>query len=173
MKQEDCFELGHVTKSHGLEGFVTIFLDSDFPENYYQMESILLEQHGELVPFFIDDHKESSHPQKVHFLFEDIESLEDAKTLIGCKLFLPSEVLPELKDNQFYYHEIIGFVLKDSVLGELGPIDQVFENTGNDFFAIKFNNKEVLVPIEDAFILEVNRTEKYIEMQLPEGLLDL
>ncbi len=173
MTFEDCFELGKITKAHGLQGFVTIFIDSDFPQNYYEMESVLVEINKDLVPFFILDAKESSHPQKIHVLFEDVESKDDTQDLIGSRLFLPSEVLPELTGNQFYYHDIIGFKIVDKTLGDIGEITQVFENTGNDFFELLYNKQKVLIPIVDHFLKEVDRENKVVNMDLPEGLLDL
>ena len=75
MNKENCFELGHITKTFGLDGFLTVFLDSDIPEASYNIESVLLEIKGELIPFFIEDHKETSNAQKVNFLFETNEKL--------------------------------------------------------------------------------------------------
>ena len=54
MKIEDCFQLGYVIKSHGLHGELSIFLDTDFPENYIEMESVYVEFQQKLVPFFVE-----------------------------------------------------------------------------------------------------------------------
>ena len=169
MNQENCFELGHITKTHGLDGFLTVFLDSDLPEEYYNIESVLLEIKGELIPYFIEDHKETNNTQKVNFLFEEVDSTEKAEQLLGTKLFLPIEALPDLGENKFYYHEIIGFEILNNNK-PVGTIQEVFENTGSDFFVIE---KEVLIPIEDDFILIVDKVKKQISMNLPEGLLEL
>lgn len=170
MKKDTCFELGHITKTFGLEGYLTAFIDSDFPENYYEMESVLLEIKGELIPFFIEDYKETSNPQKVNFLFEEIDSFEKAKVLIGAKMYLPEEVLPDLGENKFYYHEIIGFKVLDTQNNTIGIIKEVYENIGNDFFALE-NDK--LIPIVDDFIVKIDKINKQIIMNLPDGLLEL
>jgi 16S rRNA processing protein RimM len=38
---------------------------------------------------------------------------------------------------------------------------------------IRKDEKEILIPLADAFVLEVNTRNKYVRMDLPEGLLDL
>jgi 16S rRNA processing protein RimM len=50
MTKEDCFELGKITKTHGVKGEVILWLDVDFPEDYEEMDSVFLEVRGELVP---------------------------------------------------------------------------------------------------------------------------
>ena len=53
MRKDECYRLGHIVKTHGLKGAVTIELDVDYPEEYDEMESVFLEQSGNLIPFFI------------------------------------------------------------------------------------------------------------------------
>ena len=54
MREEDCYQLGEVIKTHGLKGEVSVLLDVDFPEEYSELESVFLQMEGNLVPFFID-----------------------------------------------------------------------------------------------------------------------
>ena len=54
---DDCYQLGNVVKTHGLRGELVIFLDVDHPELYQEMESVLVDMNGKLVPFFIETPK--------------------------------------------------------------------------------------------------------------------
>jgi 16S rRNA processing protein RimM len=51
MKKEDCYFLGTITRTHGLQGNVILKLDTDQPEMYNKLESIFVEVNGLLVPF--------------------------------------------------------------------------------------------------------------------------
>lgn len=172
MKKEDCFYLGKVVKKYSFKGEVLIKLDTDEPEIYETMESVFVEQHKNLIPFFI----EKSYLHKSELLrvkFEDVDSEEDAEALIGAPLYLPLELLPKLTGNQFYYHEVIGFTAQDAVYGTLGTIVGINDSTAQALFEIEHNNQKLLVPIIDQFLEKVDRENKTIHLNLPEGFMEL
>lgn len=172
MQKENCFYLGKIVKKYSFKGELLVKLDSDDPEIYTEMESVFVEQGKNLIPFFI----ESSSLHKSELLrikFEDVDSEEDADALIKAKLFLPLTMLPELTGNQFYYHEVIGFTVKDVNFGVVGIITGVNDATSQALFEINHNQKEVLIPINDDFIQTVDRDTKTITTKVPEGLIDI
>ncbi|WKK82232.2 ribosome maturation factor RimM [Marivirga arenosa] len=171
MKLDQCFQLGMVLKPHGLKGELYISLDTDYPEDYAEMESVFLSQNGKLVPFFIERIQLKNKEALVKF--DDIDSKESALNLRGSTLHLPLTQLPELTGNQFYFHEIDGFKVFDVQKGELGIVKEVFEAGHQDLIGMEYQGKEVLIPINDDVILNVNREESSIEVNLPEGLLEL
>ena len=54
MRKDECYQLGHIVKTHGLKGMVTIDLDVDQPDEYSELESVFLEQSGNLIPFLLN-----------------------------------------------------------------------------------------------------------------------
>ena len=172
MTKEDCYFLGKVTKTHGLKGEVSLWLDVDFPEDYEEMDSVLLEIKGELIPYFIEDLQ--IRDKRSIAKFEDIDSIEMAQPIIGADMYLPLDVLPKLTDTQFYYHEIVGFqVVEQDNNNKLGIVKDVFQGSHQDIIAMEFQEKEVLIPISDAIIKGLNRELKELYVELPEGLLDI
>ena len=171
MKKDDCYELGFISKTKGLDGEVYVQLDVDEPENYEGLESVFLEIKNNLVPYFIQyiDFQD----KKVVIGFEDINSIDEAKALVGAKLYLPLDNLPSLQEGQFYYHEVIGFQIVDKIKGALGNITQIYETGNQDLIAMQFKEKEILIPLVDDFILQVDRNQKILEVNLPEGLIDI
>lgn len=172
MTKDDCYYLGKITKTHGVKGEVSLWLDVDFIDDYAEMDSVLLDIKGELVPFFI---KELQIRNKRSIAkFEDIDSIEKAQPIIGADMYLPLDVLPKLADNQFYYHEIADFQIIDQVTNEvLGTVKAVYEGSHQDLIAMEYQEKEVLIPINDAIVKSVNREKKELYVELPEGLIDL
>ena len=171
MKKEDCYELGYISKTKGLDGEVYVQLDVDEPEDYENLESVFLEIKKNLVPYFIQyiDFQD----KKVVIAFDDIETLDQAKDLVGSKLFLPLNNLPPLEEGQFYYHEVINFKITDQNLGELGTIIQIYETGNQDLIAMQFQGKEILIPLVDDFIIKIDREKNILFVNLPEGLLDI
>lgn len=171
MKPSQCFQLGIVSRPHGLKGEVYISLDTDFPDDYTEMESVFLLQNGKLVPFFIERIQIRNSEALVKF--EDINDKEAALSIKGLPLYLPLDQLPELESDQFYFHEIIGFQIIDENSGELGTVGQVYEAGHQDLIGMDYQDKEVLIPINDDIILSVDREKKTLLVNLPDGLLAL
>lgn len=172
MRKDECFYLGKIAKKFSFKGEVLIYLDTDEPEMYQNMESVFVLMNRNLVPFFI----ESSSIHKDKFLrvkFEDIDDEVEAENLLSSEVYLPLSMLPKLEGNKFYFHEVIGFKVIDKRLGEIGTIHSIIENAAQPLFEIYFGEKQILVPLIDAFILEVNRNLKEIILDTPVGLVDL
>ncbi|WP_203295315.1 ribosome maturation factor RimM [Luteirhabdus pelagi] len=172
MRKEECFFLGKIVKKYSFKGELLVKLDTDDPEQFLEMESVFVDQRGHLVPFFIEElslHKS----QLLRIKFEEIDSEETADPLLNHDLYLPLDLLPELTGNKFYYHEIIGFTVSDVTHGNIGTITGVNDSTAQALFIIDYKGKEVLVPITDDFIDTVDRDEKNILLNLPEGLLEI
>lgn len=172
MRKEDCFYLGKIAKKFSFKGEVLCYLDTDEPELYQNLESVFVQMNGNLVPFFIEH--SSLHKDKfLRTKFEEVDSEAEAENLLGSELYLPLAMLPKLDGNQFYYHEIIGFKVIDQRLGDIGTIHSIIENTAQPLFEIYKAEKQILVPMIDDFIVEVNRSKKEIIMNTPFGLVDL
>ncbi|HBF18921.1 MAG: 16S rRNA processing protein RimM [Owenweeksia sp.] len=172
MRKEDCFYLGHISRKHGYKGEVIAVFDTDQKENYTALESVLLDIHGELIPFFIEEMAMNS---KGHFILglEDVVTDEDAEKLIGRELYLPLEVLPPLSGKSFYFHEVIGFSMVDAEAGPIGTCMDIIDQSAQPIFQIDKDGTEILVPAVDEFIQSIDRDTRTIYLQTPPGLLDI
>ncbi|MBA4276969.1 ribosome maturation factor RimM, partial [Flavobacterium sp.] len=147
-------------------------LDTDEPELYENLESVFVECDKHLVPFFI----ENSSLHKNDFLrirFEDINTEEEADALLGNDLYLPLKMLPKLTGNKFYFHEVIGFEVEDKRLGYVGDIQSINDTTAQPLFEVLKDGAEILIPMIDHFLVKVDRENKKIIMDLPEGLIEM
>jgi 16S rRNA processing protein RimM len=172
MRKEDCFYLGKIAKKFSFKGEVLIYLDTDEPELYEDMESVFVEFNKNLVPFFI----ENSSLHKNDFLrvrFEDVDTEEEAGKLIGLEVFLPLTMLPKLSGNKFYFHEVIGFEIEDKRLGVFGKIISINDSSAQPLFEVVNGSVEILVPMIDQFLVKIDRENKKVIMDLPEGLVEM
>lgn len=166
-----CYHLGQVFKSHGTKGEIQLFLDVDNPGNYKKLESVFLEINQKLVPFFISSIQISKNTAIVKF--DDVDTIEQAEGLVSSDVYLPLELLPPLKEGQFYYHEIIGYQVKDKKLGILGKIEDVVSLPQHEIFTFVYQDKEILAPLNDRVVLQIDRVNQIVEVDLPDGLLDV
>lgn len=172
MNSEDFYYLGKILKTYGNKGQVMVFLDVDDPGDYQELVSVYLDLHGERIPFFIAS-MEMKHNRKAVVQFQDFETLEDAESLQGLEMFLPITGLPELKGNRFYYHEIKGFRVVDLHHGDVGVIEDILELPHQSLLQIRNGAKEILVPIVDEIIRKVDRKKKILEIEAPQGLIEI
>jgi 16S rRNA processing protein RimM len=172
MRKEECFYLGKIAKKFSFKGEVLIYLDTDEPELYENMESVFVEFNKDLIPYFIAN----SSLHKNDFLrvkFEDVESEEEADKMIGCGVYLPLNMLPKLEGNKFYFHEVIGFEIEDKRLGIFGKIVSINDSTAQPLFEVENGSVEILVPMIDQFMVKIDRENKKVIMDLPEGLIEM
>ena len=172
MRKEECFYLGKIAKKFSFKGEVLIYLDTDEPELYENMESVFVELNKNLVPFFILE----SSLHKNDFLrvkFEDVATEADADAIMGSELYLPLSFLPKLSGDKFYYHEVIGFEIEDQRLGVVGKIVSINDSTAQPLFEVLNGEVEMLVPMIDQFLVKIDRENKKVVMNLPEGLIEM
>lgn len=171
MTRNDCFFFGKITKTHGLKGEVTIKLDVANPADFAELRYVLIEDRGNLIPYFIENQKING--DKMFVQFQDVTRVEQAAAFLGKAVFLPNEMMPELDEDEFYYKEIVGFKLVDMVKGEIGEISDVLEYPTQAVIQVMKDGKEILIPIHDDIIKKVNKKAKTLTVKAPEGLIDM
>ena len=167
---EDYFYLGKITKRVGLKGELAVYLDTDEPEKYHKLESVFFDIDGEPIPFFVEEIKVKTKNQLI-VLFQDIDD-KSSSHYVDTDLYLPLSSLPILEGNKFYYHEIKGFSVIDSVHGQLGICEDVLDTSPQAVMQIANPKGEILVPIVNHFIKNVNRETRTIEIETPPGLVE-
>ena len=172
MQKSDCFFLGKIVKKYSFKGELLIKLDADEPELYENLDALFVDLRNNLVPFFI----ESSQLHKSELLrvkFEDVDTEDDADALLKSDIYLPLEFLPKLDNDKFYFHEIIGFNVTDKNFGHVGVIKSINDSTAQALFEIDRDGIEILIPMNDEFIVKLDKKNKEIIVETPEGLIDL
>lgn len=172
MQLKDCFYLGKIVKKYSFKGEVLVKLDTDEPEVFKNLESVFIALSNNLVPFFVEQSK-LHKSDLLRIKFEEVDTEEDAEALLKSELYLPLSILPKLSGNKFYYHEVIGFTVTDANYGIVGVIQSINDSGAQALFEITKNHHEILIPINDDFIIKVDRENNTIEVNTPEGLIDL
>ncbi len=172
MAHKGYFELGKVVKPHSFNGAVKIKITHPASELIEIPESVFIEINKKLIPFFFTDF----NPQNGDFAivsFDDVETQEQARNISGKLIYLPQEYEPIPEGKEFYSDEIIGFQVTDKNHGEIGVLQNVMEAPAQDVFEIEHpSGKEILIPVLDNFILEIDRVNKVLKLDAPEGLIE-
>ncbi|MCF8296684.1 MAG: ribosome maturation factor RimM [Saprospiraceae bacterium] len=172
MNKDKLFYLGKITKIFGYKGEVIFYFDVDDIGSYSKLDSVFIELKGKIIPFFLEKitfRKNNTAIVKI----QDINDEESAINMVNSELFLPLEFLPKLTGNKFYFHEVIGFSVIDESFGNIGIIDKIYDYPHQDVFSIKKDYKEILIPVSDDIIKKVDRVKRQIEIEAPEGLIEI
>ena len=172
MNQNNYYYLGKVTRKFSFKGELIVFLDTDTPSHYYGLKKIFLKVDNSYIPYFISKISKYKN-NSVRVKFEDVKNESEAMELINYEVFLPTEELPKLEGKKFYYHEVIGFKVIDINYGKIGEITYINDQTPQHLFVVKSSGKEILIPINDDFILDLDRINKIVNLKIPEGLLKI
>lgn len=171
MKIDDYFEIGYISKTRGLKGEVQVAFTFSEPEKL-KINSVFIEINHKLVPYFVSNYK-IPMPMIGYFNFEDIDHIDKAAIITKRKIFLPNRLKPKRKKGEFFFTDLIGFAADDAQAGDLGEILEVLEYPQQFIAIVKYQEKEVLIPLNDAFIAEIDMDKKAVHFTLPEGLLEL
>lgn len=173
MLVDECYQLGYIKKPHGLKGEVQVFLDTDEPNAYKNLESVFALQGQGLVPFFIESIV--IRGDKAIVAFEDIHSVDQAAAMKGAKLYLPLTFLPKLKDHEYYLHELEGFEVIDAATSSpVGIIKGLMEMGPQLTLMLQHaSGKEVLVPFSEELQEAINKEQRTLCLKIADGLLDL
>ncbi len=171
MTKNDCFFFGKITKTHGLKGEITVKLDVANPGDFKDLRYVLIEDRGNLIPYFIENQKING--DKMIVQLQDVKKVEQAVAFMGKAVFLPNELMPELEDDDFYFQEIVGFKMVDVLKGEIGEISDVLEYPTQAVIQVMKDGKEILIPIHDDIIQKVDKKAKILTVKAPEGLIDM
>ena len=167
------FYFGYVARAHGIRGEVRIQSDVDDPSAYTSLESLHLGKEAhDIRAYAVESLRWLDHGAAIVKL-RQVASRNEAELLAGLRIYLDNKLLPHVEEGGFYYHDVIGFELIDGRHGLVSTITDIIELPAQDVFQLHIDGVEVLVPIVDAWIKRVDFEAGKIEVNLPEGLIDL
>ncbi|MNN88326.1 Ribosome maturation factor RimM [compost metagenome] len=104
--------------------------------------------------------------------FKEFDNINEVEKYKGWELKVSKEDSVELPANEYYFHEIIGCRVISDEGEELGVIEEILRPGANDVWVVRLpNRKQLLLPVIDDVILEVDVSEKLVKVHVMEGLL--
>lgn len=172
MELKDCFYLGKIGRPRSFRGEVNFIFDNDTPQLYVNMKELLVLVGKKLVPYKVDHISLKNNGQGI-IKFKGFNSKEDVDRIKNFEVYLSNEHLPELAEEDYYIHDLVGCTVIDEQIGEIGIVREVNTQTAQRLLMIGEEHDETIVPLIDQFVIKVDKTAKTIQTNLPEGLIDL
>lgn len=171
--KSNCVKIGYVHKPHGISGELVIRFQEEYYETLEEYPALFLDIDNLLVPFFIaEEGLRFKSSESVITRLEWIDSDTKAKDLCGRSVFVNREDVIESED-EMSPHALVGYQLLGEDMGPIGEIKEVHDYAGNLLLQVDYRGKEVLVPLNEELIVNIDEDLREIELRIAEGLLDL
>lgn len=165
------FTVGYLSKTKGLKGELLLKIEAGHALEYQGTESVFLEIKGKPVPFFVLSYHPQPGKKTAVLLLEDIDSVEKARELTGTTVLLPLSEKPESEAPPFA--ELEGYQVIDRALGPLGTIREITQYPGHSVAVLTFREREVMLPLNEDLIEKIDKQNRELFVNLPEGLLEI
>ena len=175
IEKKDRFKIGELGAPHGLRGQLYAFFYakewlSRFQEKEILKKAFLLGSKGPSFSLI-----ESVSPYKKGALVElkDIRTRLEAEDFKGFSICVPLSLLNSRPGESIYLHEILGFTVKIKSGSSIGVIKGFSSNGPQDLLTVETSHGMRDIPLVEDFVSSLSFQNRWIEMNLPEGLLSL
>ncbi|HUK46693.1 MAG TPA: ribosome maturation factor RimM [Terriglobales bacterium] len=164
--------LARVVKTQGRRGEVAVEVHSDVPDRLHVgLRIFALAENDSRLELKIDD--AWPHKDWLVLKFAGVDSISDAEALVGSELQVPLSERAKLEPGAAFVSDLVGCVLFDRGR-EVGVVRDVRFGAGEaPLLVVAEGKRELEIPYAQEFLVRVDLERKRIEMNLPEGLLEV
>jgi 16S rRNA processing protein RimM len=167
--------VGRVAKAHGVTGEVVVEIRTDDPDIRFAPGSSLRgrpSRGGQESRYVIDSVRE--HGGRLLMRLEGVADRNAADSLRGTVFLVDSGDLPAIEDpDEFYDHQLEGLKVVTTAGVAVGTVTEVLHTAGGELLSVRGEEGEVLVPFVSAIVASVSLADETIEIDPPDGLLEL
>jgi 16S rRNA processing protein RimM len=102
---------------------------------------------------------------------EGIGTPEEVGILKGKHLYVPRDMLPELEEGTYYVSDLLGMKVEDTQSRLLGVLKEIFDNGAHDVYVVRNKSAELLIPVIDGVLVEIDTNAGRIVVDPPDGIL--
>lgn len=163
--------VGEIVGAHALRGLLRV--------RPYQMPAPSLGAGGRVIVEQAGRHRQAAirsvapHGRNLLLIaFDGIDDRTAAEALVGARLLVPTTDLPQLGEDEFYHHELVGFRIETDAGEPLGEITETLSTGLNDVWVVHGGTREHLIPVIADVVLNIDRDGRRVVIRPLPGLLD-
>lgn len=140
--KDDLICVGNITGPHGVKGWVKVFSNTSPRENIlnYSPWRIVAGEQVQIVTV-----SGRLQGKNVVAQIDGVEQREQAVELVGSKIYISAEQLPQLDDGEYYWSDLIGLEVESLDAEPLGAVETMLETGANDVMVLR-GDRERLIP---------------------------
>lgn len=167
----EYLNLGKLVAIHGLKGELVLKHNLGKKSTLKGLKTVFVEEKkNSFLPWFIESTK-IKNEESTYIKFEGIDTREAAAKLAQKQLWLPGEEFKKLAAKSAPAN-LLGYLIINE--GEsLGEVLELIEQPHQLLCRLEIKGKEVLIPLHEGSMINIDHRKKQILVELPEGLLDI
>lgn len=173
-EENRLFDIGKITRPHGLKGDVKVIPTTDFPERFANMTSVIIETPtGRRARYTVE--KVQYQRGFVIMHFEGVNDVDAAEKLRNALLLVTQDELVPLPAGHYYLFELIGLDVVTQEGNRLGKLTDIFRTGANDVYVVKPDENDrhdYLLPAIKDVVKEIDVSGGKIVVDLLPGLID-
>jgi 16S rRNA processing protein RimM len=171
---ESFISVGTLGKPHGISGAFRFSLALELKDAGNFPKVLFIDQKGSPLPYFVASVTVSDNGEEGIISFEEVTTREATRSIAN------SELLLKEKDVDRYFEEeeedewlaLIGYTLQGEDGTVLGEITNVIDNTIQPVAVFSLNGNEIMVPLAEELIVEIDDEKEVVILRIPEGLIE-
>jgi 16S rRNA processing protein RimM len=167
--------VGRVVRAHGVTGELVVDVRTDDPDTRFAPGTTLRAKPSRGGPerdYVVDSARE--HSGRLLVRLDGVADRTAADSMRGTLFLVDSADLPPIEEpDEFYDHQLEGLQVVTTTGTPVGSVAEVLHTAAGELLSVRTEDGEVLVPFVSAIVTAVSLTDQTIEIDPPEGLLEL
>jgi 16S rRNA processing protein RimM len=167
--------VGRVVRAHGVTGEVVVEVRTDDPDTRFAPGTTLRARPSRGGPerdYVVDSARE--HSGRLLVRLDGVADRSAADSLRGTLFVVDSADLPPIEEpDEFYDYQLEGLQVVTTTGTPVGSVAEVLHTAAGELLSVRSEAGEVLVPFVSAIVTSVSLADQTIEIDPPEGLLEL
>jgi 16S rRNA processing protein RimM len=160
--------VGTFRRPHGLRGDLLMEVVTDFPERLRTGTEVFVgvahERHVIAAT--------RQHSGGMLVRLQGLDTADSAGVMRKRDVYVRGANRPALPKGQYYHHELLGSTVLDRQGTSLGYLSEILETGANDVFVVRMaDERELLLPVIDTVVEQIDPAQKTIRVFVPDGLL--
>ncbi len=126
--------VGKVSTVYGVKGWVKLYSYTEPMTNLLDYEELFIKRGEQWQPLTLSEGR--LHGKSLVAALDGVTDREQARELSGCELAIRRSELPDLPDDEFYWHQLEGLRVLTEDQQLLGVVDHMMATGANDVMAV-------------------------------------
>jgi 16S rRNA processing protein RimM len=163
---EPTVAVGRITRAHGLNGDVAVFVISEVEDRFADGATVWLEDGRALTIA-----SSRRHGDRLIVRFREVRDRTQAEAIGKALLVVPESISPDLPEGSWWDHQVVGCAVSTDGGRALGELRDVIHTSANDVWTVVDDaGTETLIPVLNEVLVEVEVDAKRIVVKEIPGL---